>query len=164
MRRRSSVITLITLIVVLMVGGFLAYQQRRAMSRPPVVQREVRGTVAGVAPAPEFLLRHQREVQLTADQRERVQQIATRYRRDVAPAEARLEAASRQYQQYLTQTEARKPSTKDLAERGAEVSRLSGVIAATRHSYWQQARSVLTPPQQAKVDKLVESATLRDLS
>ncbi len=163
MRSRSILVTLIMLAVVLAVGGYLTYQQRRAASRPPVVEREVIGATHGISPAPEFLLRHRGELQLTSAQQARVEQIAKQYRRDVAPTRAKLETASRQYQQYLTRAGGKRPSAQDLAARGAEVSRLSGAIAVARHSYWQQARSVLTPRQQAEVDRLVESATLRDL-
>ncbi len=161
MKRRSRLTALVVLIIVLAVGGYLTYQSRRAASRPPVVEHEVIGATRGISPAPEFLLRHQGELQLTSAQQARIGQIATQYRRDVAPTQAKLETASREYQQYLTQMGGKRPSAQDLAERGAEVSRLSGAIAVARHSYWQQARAALTPQQQTKADKLAASATLR---
>lgn len=163
MVRRRSAVTLITLLIVLAIGGYTLYQQRQNASRPPVVEREVRGAVRGVSPAPEFLLRHEKELGLTTEQRRHLGTIVQHYRRDVAPAQARLEAAARQYEQYLAQKSGPNPSAKDLGTQGAEVSRLSGVVAATRHSYWQQARGVLTPSQQAKADTLARGATLRDL-
>lgn len=162
MRSRARRANLIFLVIIVAVGGFLYLRQRSKPPRPVVVAREVSGT-RGVAPAPEFLLKHAAELNLTAAQRARVEAVARAYRRDIAPTQEKLERATEQYQQYLRSAKARR-SAEELAAHGSEVQRLSAVVASTRRAYWEQAEGALTPAQRSIAETLARRGTVRDLT
>ena len=91
--------TLVTVLLALAIGGYGVYQQRKIAAQPPVVERVVQGTTPhGIAPVPEFLLRHRAELMLSDAQVQRIQTIATAYRKDVAPYQQRMNTASADYQ------------------------------------------------------------------
>jgi hypothetical protein len=157
--------TLITVLLALVIGGYGVYQQRRLAAQPPVVERVVQGaTPAGIAPVPEFLLRHRAALALSDAQVKRLHAIAAAYRKDVAPYQQQMHTASAGYQHKVEVAQhGKRPSLQQLQNAGGDVQQLSSVVVTTRHAYWQQARAVLTARQQAQADALVSLATLRDL-
>lgn len=165
MKFRIGAGTLITVLLALAIGGYGIYQQRKTAGQPPVVERVVQGaTPHGITPVPEFLLRHRTELGLSDAQAKRIQTIATKYRKDVAPYQQRMNTASVNYQKKMERAQhGKRLSQQELQQAGVEVQQLSSIVVTTRHSYWQQARAVLTAKQQAQVDGLVSRATLRDL-
>lgn len=165
MKFRIGAGTIIAILVALAIGGYSIYQQRRIAAQPPVVERVVQGsTPHGIAPVPEFLLRHRTEFALSNAQAQRIRAIAAAYRKDVAPYQQRMNTASADYQKKVERTQSGKRlSVQELQQAGGVVQQLSSIVVTTRHSYWQQARAVLTPQQQAQVDGVVSQATLPDL-
>lgn len=165
MKFRIGAGTIVTLVLVLLIGGYGVYQQRRSAAQPPVVERTVQGTTPhGVAPVPEFLLRHRADLVLSEGQGRRIQKIATAYRKDIWPYQQRMKTASAAYQKTMERRQqGKRPSVQELQRSSGDVQQLSSVVVTTRHAYWRQARAVLTPPQQKKADDLVAKATLRDL-
>jgi len=163
MKLRTS--TIITFLIVLAFGGFSLVQRRKSDARPPIIERKVEATIAsGVAPAPEFLLQHKKELALTVKQEQLITELATAYRRDIAPAQRQMDTAAKEYRQFMTQAQKENHSdTEKLREHGGDVQRLSGVIAATRQAYWRHAQAMLTEEQLRKVDGLLPQATIKDL-
>ncbi|MHB9133343.1 MAG: hypothetical protein ACYDBB_19930 [Armatimonadota bacterium] len=165
MKSRFGAGTLIAIIIALLVGGYSFYQQRVRAARPPVVERQVTGNgPRGIAPTPEFLIRHAQELRLTAAQVKKVTGIASAYRKDIAPVKKQLTIAADQYRQYLQQQQqASRVDSMQLDAHGADVRRLSAVMTTARHAYWRQAKAVLTATQQKTLDALLADITARDL-
>lgn len=164
MKFRLGYGTTIALIIAAVLLGTHFYQKRQAMARRPVVERQVMGMTRGIAPAPEFTLRHREELQLTVAQARKITALATAYRKEIAPVQTRLDAAAREYDSYMTRTAAQPhPKTQDITGHSGEVQRLSGVLATTRHAYWQRVLTVLTPAQQQSAQRLLAQATLTDI-
>lgn len=165
MKLRFGVGTVITLILVLAIVGYALYRQRQVANQPPLVEHEVQGTTPrDIAPAPEFLLRHQAPLALTPDQVQRITTIAAAYRKEVAPFQRQLADAAGQYAKYMQRGKGdRRPTVQDIQAGGADVQRLSSLVATTRHRYWRQAREVLTAQQQRTVSQLLSQATISDL-
>lgn len=165
MKIRIGAATIVTLLLVLLIGGYGIYQQRRSAAQPPVVERTVQGTTPhGVAPVPEFLLHHQAEIALSQEQTQRIQKIATAYRKDIRPYQQQMKTSSAAYQKSMERRQqGKRLSIEELQRAADDVQRVSSIVVTTRHAYWQQACAVLTAPQQTKVDKLVAQATLQDL-
>lgn len=165
MKLRFGAGTLISLALVLAIGGYSVYQQKRVSSQPPVIERTLQGNgPRGIAPAPEFLLRHRGELALTAAQAQHISAIAALFRKDVTPSQQQLDTASAQYQKYMERvgSDAR-PDMQKIQQHSAEVQRLSSVVATTRHIYWQQACATLTTGQHQQVETLLPHVTLKDL-
>jgi len=162
---RIGVGTLITFGLALIIGGYSVYQQRQAAARRPVVERQVQGTsLSGIAPVPEFLLRHRQELSLSSEQVQKITAIAATYRRDIAPAKRQVDIAAEEYQKYLERAQDEKrPAPIDIDRQGETVRRLSRVLATARHSYWKQVCAVLTPQQQQQADALAARAQSNDL-
>jgi hypothetical protein len=112
---------------------------------------------------PEFLLRHRGELTLSAEQVKKITVVAAAYRHDIAPFKPQVAAATAAYQKYLERTQNEKrPEMAEIEKQGAEVQRLSNILATSRHSYWKQARAVLTPQQQQRADALVTTQAKPD--
>jgi len=163
MRLRIGYGTVIALILAVVLAGAMLYRQRTQASRPPVVERQVLGAGGGIAPVPEFLLQHGDELRLTSLEIRRVRKLATSYRHDVAPVQVRLAAAAGRYRSYLDRAGKDGERAGRVAAAGAEMSRLSRVIAATRRSYWRQALAQLSPPHQTQARALAARAKIQDL-
>lgn len=165
MKFRIGAGTIVTVLAALLIGGYGVYQQRKAAVQPPVVERTVQGTTPrGIAPVPEFLIRHQNDLQLSASQVKRLRAIAAAYRKDIAPYQQQMSAAATAYQQRVERTKAKeRPTMQELQRASGDVQRVSNIVVTTRHAYWQQARRVLTAPQRAQADGLIAKATLQDL-
>jgi hypothetical protein len=157
--------TIVTVLAALLIGGYGVYQQRKAAAQPPVVERTVQGTAPrGIAPVPEFLLRHQADLQLTAAQVKRLHAIAAAYRKDIAPYQQQATTVAADYQQQIERAKAEKrPSLQEIQRAGGDIQKISNTLVMTRHAYWQQARTVLTTQQRARADGLVAKSTLQDL-
>ena len=165
MKFRIGAATIITGLLVLIIGGYGVYQQRHTASMPLVVEHVVQVTTpSGISPVPEFILKHRTELELSDEQGQRILTIATAYRKDISPYQQKLDAASADYQKKMERLPAdKRHSIQELETEGSDVQQLSSIIVTTRHSYWQQARDVLTEKQQVQVDKLISKATLQDL-
>ena len=165
MKFRIGAGTIITVVIALAIGGYGVYQQRRIAAQPVVVERTVQGaTPQGVAPVPEFILRHRTDLVLSEVQVQRIHKIATAYRKDVGPYQQRMKTASAEYQKTMERRQQGKHlSLQELQRSSGDVQQVSSVVVTTRHAYWEQARAVLSAPQQTQVDKLVSTATLQDL-
>ena len=165
MKFRIGAGTLITVVIALIVGGYSVLQQRRIASQPPVVERTIEGaSPQGVAPVPEFLLRHTSTLHLTHTQTQAIAGIAAQYRREMAPITQKLQAASTEFRQYMDRDTLTTRHTKqDVSQHSAELQRWSHVVVAMRHAYWQQARAVLTSAQRRQADTLASKATLQDM-
>ncbi|MHB9026106.1 MAG: hypothetical protein ACYC7E_18355 [Armatimonadota bacterium] len=157
--------TLITVGLALIIGGYSVYQHYREAYRPPIIERQVQGAaLKGIAPVPEFLLRHRQELSLSSAQAQKITVIAATYRRDIAPTKRQVDIAAEEYQKYLERAQDEKrPDPIDIDRQGATVRRLSRILATARHSYWKQARAVLTPTQQQQADALAARAISNDL-
>lgn len=165
MKLRIGSGTIITVLLALAIGGYGVYRQRRTAAQPPVVERSIqRTTPRGVAPAPEFLLRHQADLALTDSQRQRIRAIAQAYRTDIAPYQQRMKTASASYDTQMDRANGKgRLNMQEIQTAGGAVRQVSGVMAATRQAYWQKARAVLSAQQQAKTDTLASRATVQDL-
>jgi hypothetical protein len=156
--------TLVTVALALAIGGYGVYQQQRTAARPPVIERQVRGaTASGIAPVPEFLLRHRRELALTAAQADAIGRIAAHYRRDIQPTERQLAVASRAFAAFISKPGKRPLAAPAISARSADVQRLSAALVMTRQAYWRQALATLRPAQQQQARTLTSAATLADL-
>lgn len=165
MKFRIGPATMITLIIVAMIAGYSLYQQHRTNAQPPVIERQVSGaTAAGIAPVPEFLLRHRAELALTAEQVAKLKGISAAFRKDIAPMQRQLTASAAAYRQYLDRTRTNnRPKAGEIESQSADIQRWSGVMATTRQAYWQQARDVLTATQRQRADALLAKVTVADL-
>lgn len=165
MKVRMGAATIVTLVLVLLIGGYNVYQQRRSAAQPPIVERTVQGTTPhGVAPVPEFLLRHQAELALNAAQMQRLRAIAKAYRKDIAPYQQQLETAEAAYEKTVKRgQQGARPSLQELQQNSGEMQHVSRIVVTTRHAYWRQARAELTASQQQQADQLISKATLQDL-
>lgn len=165
MKFRIGAGTLITVLLALAVGGYSIYQQRRTAAQPPVIERTVQGAGPhGIAPVPEFVLRHRAELALSDAQAARIQRIAAAYREDVAPYQQQVQKVSADYQKKMERVQqGRRLNQQELQHAGDDVQQVSRILVTTRHAYWQQARAVLTKQQQMQVDGVISKATLRDL-
>lgn len=56
-----------------------------------------------------------------------------------------------------------RPKAGEIESQSADIQRWSGIMATTRHAYWQQARNVLTAPQRQRADALLAKVTVVDL-
>ncbi|HEY3379962.1 MAG TPA: hypothetical protein VGL77_21010 [Armatimonadota bacterium] len=157
--------TIVALVLALVFVGYTFVQGRRKAVTAPVIERHVIGDEAeGIAPVPEYLLRHQQELTLSTAQVTRVRRVADAYRRDIAPVQQQLTIATKKYQQYVERAQgATRPTIQELNAQSATYQRLSRVKTTTRHAYWQQARALLTPAQRQRVDALCKQARLQDL-
>ena len=163
MKLRFGYGTIISLAIVSVLVGTQIYQKRQSAAREPVVEHQVHG-ITGIAPVPEFALRHRAELALTNKQVHEITALAASYRKEVAPVKIRLDAAASDYTTYMERTVAeQRPEDKDVTERSAEVQRLSAVLASTRHAYWQRVLAVLTPSQVRTAQRAITGATLTDL-
>ena len=163
MKLRIGAGTIISLILALVVGGYSLYHYRPLRHHAPVVENIVQGTSPqGIAPAPEYLLRHKSDLALTDAQVKQITALGTQYRRDIAPAQKALSPAATDYEKYMErQAQSPRPdSQQQMSVHGADMQRLSSVLSTTRHSYWQQARALLTAAQQQGVDRLLPKVTL----
>ncbi len=156
--------TAILLIIIVILAGVAIYRHTR--HTPPIIENTVTGGSAtrGIAPVPEFLLRHKRELVLADPQLFAITDLAAEYRSEIQGPSQHLRKAADAYQTYLeAQKNAKKVNAQALAEAGAEVERLSGDVAAARHAYWTKARAVLTPAQQSMADALAAHPKASDL-
>lgn len=102
MKFRIGAATIITGLLVLIIGGYGVYQQRHTATQPLVIENDVQGTTpSGISPVPEFILKHRIELELSDEQGQRIQTIATAYRKDVSPYQQKLDAASVDYQKKM---------------------------------------------------------------
>ena len=165
MRLHFGAGTIITLTVAMMIGGYALYQQQRTNAQPPVVERQLRGvTAGGIAPAPEFLLRHRRELQLAANQVRQIEHLAAAFRADIAPVQQKMSTAAAAYRKFMERDRhGIRPEQQEIDGRAADIERWSGVMATTRQAYWQRARSILTDTQRDRLASLLPKATLDDL-
>jgi hypothetical protein len=158
--------TVILLVAIACIVGTVIVQRVRARNTPPTIERTVTGSSAsrGIAPVPEYLLRHRRELALADAQVYAITDLAAAYRTEIQRPWLRLRKASATYQRYLeAQRAAKQVNAQALANAGFEVQRLSGVVAAARHAYWTKARAVLTPTQQRTADALTAHVKASDL-
>lgn len=165
MKIRIGAGTIIAVLLALLVGGYFIYQQWKAAKQPPIIERQVQGVTHGIAPVPEFALRQAEALRLTPSQREKIQHLAIAYRADIAATKQQLNTAADRYQKYLESAASANKTIhrKDMEQNSEEIQRLSGIVSTTRHSYWQQVLSVLTPEQQQTATKLIGSAKLTDI-
>jgi len=156
--------TVITFALILLVGGVMIFRSMQMSRRPPIIERQVIGETTGIAPVPEFLLGHTVLLQLSAEQQQRIRDLASAYRSEIAGSKKKLTAAADAYQRYLEKyAKSGTVNPDDLQKAGTEVRRLSIVVATTRHAYWAQARALLSPSQQRKIDAMLHNATAKDL-
>ncbi|MHB0935663.1 MAG: hypothetical protein ACYC6A_04675 [Armatimonadota bacterium] len=156
--------TVIAVIIAAAIIGTQVYQKRQAAARGPVVERQVYGMSHGVAPAPEYVLRYRKELQLTDGQVKKITALATAYRKEIAPVHTRLNTAARAYENYMERTaEQPRHKTQEVTGHSGEVQRLSGVLATTRHAYWARVLATLTATQRQTAQQLVTQAKLTDL-
>jgi len=165
MKLKLGMGTIITFLIVLAIGGMSVAQRMKGDAHPPVIERKVEVTTShGIAPAPEFLLRHKKGLALTAAQEGEITRLAAAYRKDIAPLQRQADAAMKDYQQYMDRAQkGPRPDTQTLQAQGGDVQHLSSVMAATRQAYWKRAQGMLTETQRRQVDALMPQATLNDL-
>ena len=165
MKFRFGIGTAIALLLALAAIGVTLYRHHQETTKPPIIEREVRGNTShGIAPVPEFLLRHRQELGLSDTQVQRITRIAAQYRKDIVPVDEKLVAADKNFQQYVERHKNEpRPDTQQIEGNGSEIQRLSAVKFATRFAYWQQSRKVLNDTQQPRADALAKQATLKDL-
>jgi len=165
MKLKLGMGTIITFLIVLAIGGMSVAQRMKNDAHPPIIERKVEVTTPlGIAPAPEFLLRHNNELALTETQVKQISTLAAAYRKDIAPVQRQLDDAAKGYQQYMAQAkQGPRPDTQKLQAQGGDVQHLSSVLAATRQAYWGRARGLLTEKQQIYLSSLVRQATIDDL-
>ena len=165
MKAKFRLSSLIILLAALGFGGYQAYRFHQAAARPPVIERKIeRNSPRGLAPVPEYLLRQAPALALTPAQVAQVTRIAAAYRHDVAPALKQLDAASKNYADYVDRHgQGTRLSLQEVEKHAADVRGLSSVVVTTRHAYWQQARAVLTAPQRRQAEELLKHSTLNDL-
>ncbi|HEX2952179.1 MAG TPA: Spy/CpxP family protein refolding chaperone [Armatimonadota bacterium] len=157
--------TVITLIAALLIGGYSVYKHRVEASRPPIVERHVdSSSISGIAPAPEFALRHEAELHLTPAQATKIKHIATQYRAEVTPYKAQLDKLTEEFHKNMERAaQSKRPEDHKVTVRGSALQRLNSIVATTRHAYWQQVVNVLTKPQQQTMKNLIGKVTIADL-
>lgn len=165
MKQRLGKATLIGIVGLLIMSGYVFYQTRMAPKKPPIIERNVESSSArGISPVPEFLTGHAEELKLTDAQKTAIDAIATEYRAQLAPLKQPLEDASAKLAQKVTpdKNSERTDINKLQAENG-EYQRLSAQVSNLRHEYWQQASAILTPAQQPLLKELLKKVTAKDL-
>ena len=90
--------TVVAVVIAAVLISMQVYQKRQAAARVPMIERQVQGMSHGVAPVPEYALRHREAFQLTDAQVREVTALATAYRKEIAPIQTRLDAAALEYQ------------------------------------------------------------------
>ena len=163
-KRRIGAGTVLLISALVVIVGVTIYRHTRHTA--PIIERTVTGDRAtrGIAPAPEFLTRHRRELALTDQEYFAIIDLAAAYRTEIQGASKGLRKATATYDTFIeAQKNAQKVNLQALSNATAEVSRLSGLIAASRHTYWTKACAVLTPEQQRIATELASHALASDL-
>lgn len=165
-RRRSSKPPIIGpfFIVSLIVGLGLFLVHRTLINRqlaklpPPVVERQRltgAGPQATAAPDPAVVRDHAAELKLTPAQEAKLDPIVTPYLKEKADLERQLQPALKRFEEFQAQTAKRKHTdVQEIQEHMAEISQLSGEMAALRQRYWLRVKDVLTEAQRRQAEEL----------
>jgi hypothetical protein len=137
------------LIIALSLAAFLIWQRRQPpqVKRPVIIQHEGAIAATGV-PDPGFVLERSQKLGLSASQRERVGQLATRYAKETESLRASLNEAADEAQGKLRGLSGKPASTTDVQAAAQSVAELSGLLAQARADAWPGLQKILTPAQQ----------------
>jgi hypothetical protein len=117
------------------------------VARPVVIQQEGAIGATGL-PDPPFVLERSQELGLSAAQRERVKQLATRYAKETDSLRTSLDEAAGDAQGKLKGLSGSPASTSNVQAAARSVSELSGLLAQARADAWPGLQEILTPAQQ----------------
>ncbi len=165
MKQRLGKATLIGIIGLLIMSGYVFYQTQMAPKKPPIIERNVESSSArGISPVPEFLIHHATELTLTDEQKAKIDAIAQEYRTKLEPLKKPLEDASNELAKKVEPGKSGdRTDINKLQTQNGEYQRLSAEVSNLRHEYWHQARETLTVAQQTQVDVLLKKVTAKDL-
>lgn len=106
------------------------------------------------APEPAWLLAQKHTLQLSAAQVQQLTRLRVRWERDTRELHKKLDYASQQFNQNLSNPDGASLPMSQLQERAAPVSELTRRLTAARAAWWQEAGQLLTPTQRRRAEEL----------
>jgi hypothetical protein len=168
-KRRPRIIGPFFLIAILLSAGIFYWQKQKNeraldVAPPPVVERQVIDTPdTDIAPSPEIVTAHAKELRLTPAQSKRLEPLVKAYVAEMKPLQAEVQAATQRFQSYQqSRAKTKQVPVAELQEQMGEVSQLSGRMLSLRRQYWAKIQPMLAPKQQRQARELwAESLKLK---
>lgn len=124
----------------------------------PVVEHHVitgTGALALAVPPPDMILRHAKELKLSAAQHKQLAALASAYQRDLEPLNQQMQRARASYLQYQQSVAHwRRVPGSEITKHMQEISALSGQMATLRTDYWNRLSPLLTATQRKQARTL----------
>ncbi|MHB8995906.1 MAG: hypothetical protein ACYC63_11735 [Armatimonadota bacterium] len=159
--KRPRIIGPFFLIAILLSAGIFYWQKHKNeqaldIAPPAVVERQVIDVPeTDIAPSPEILTAHAKELRLTAAQSRRIEPLVKVYVAEMKPLQAEAQAATARFQAYQqSRSKTKQVPMAELQEQMGEVSQLSGRMLALRRQYWGQIAPILSKEQQRQAREL----------
>lgn len=163
--RRPRLIGPFFLIAILLSAGVFYWQKQKNervldTAPPPVVEHQVIDAPEGqIAPSPEIVTTHAKELGLTATQSKRIDPLVKAYLAELKPLQAQTQEAAQRFQAYQqSKAGVRQVPTAELQAQMGEVGELSSRMIALRREYWGQIAPMLTQEQQRQARELWASS------
>jgi hypothetical protein len=160
-KRRPRIIGPFFLIAILLSAGIFYWQKQKnervlQAAPPPVVEHQVIDVPeTDIAPSPEIVSSHAKDLKLTPAQSKRVEPLVKAYQAELKPLQAQTLAATQRFQSYQeSRAKTKQVPMAELQEQMGELSQLSGRMISLRQQYWAQISPVLTEPQRAQAREL----------
>jgi hypothetical protein len=158
--KRPRIIGPFFLIAILLSAGIFYWQKHRneqalSVAPPPVVERQVIDTDTEIAPSPEIVTAHAKELRLTGAQSNRIEPLVKGYQAELKPLQAQVQEATARFQTYQqSRLKTKQVPMAELQEQMGEVSQLSGRMLSLRRQYWGQIAPILSKEQQRQAREL----------
>jgi len=155
-RRRIGPFFLVALVVSAGVFVWQRHQTARQLETmpPPVVEHQVIGggnDKDEVVPRPDLAVDYAADLKLSAAQRQKLEPIIARYRKEAAPLEEELALEQDRWERLDVEAMGRdRPSGQQIFEHMAKYSELSGRLTRLRYAYWPEVAKGLTARQRAR--------------
>lgn len=159
--RRPRLIGPFFLIAILLSAGVFIWQKQRNeqvldTAPPPVVEHQVidaPGTQ--IAPSPELVSTHAKELGLTEAQSKRIEPLVKAYLAELKPLQDQTQAAAQRFQSYQqSKAGSKQVPLAEIQTQMGEVGQLSGRMVALRQQYWAQISPILTEQQRSHAREL----------
>ncbi|MGE5530823.1 MAG: hypothetical protein ACM3VW_01735 [Bacteroidota bacterium] len=159
--KRPRIIGPFFLIAILLSAGIFYWQKQKNeraldVAPPPVVERQVIDMPdTDIAPSPEIVTAHAKELRLTPAQLKRIEPLVKAYVAEMKPLQAEADAATQRFQSYQqSRAKTKQVPMAELQEQMGEVSQLSGRMLSLRRQYWEQIAPILSKEQQQQAREL----------
>lgn len=154
MKPRSHTLLVGTLLA-LGAGAWIVWQGHIERPRPRLERPAASATVARPAPAPGAagLLARARDLELSAEQRGRLEELARRWREERTAVLAEVERARERFERFTRARSARGTRMDEIDRESAEYVAASAHLRARGQEHAVEAARVLTPAQRARLEQ-----------